>query len=227
MGKEFILSMEKRPALTKDQIISKAIDLADKGGINALSMRKLATELGIKAMSLYYYFATKDELITQMADKLVTNIDFGEEDDIASGWRTIMLTRASSAMALFRKHAWLPFVLDSQVQSGIRRLEYLDRYLGTLRKAGFPIELSIRVTSVIDSYIYGYCLQLTHVSDSEKPPEELAEDFSQNFDASRFPYLSEATALVMEHGYDENADFLFGLNVILNGISLELESLAE
>ena len=216
--------MEKRPALTKDQIISKAIELADKGGINALSMRKLAAELGIKAMSLYYYFATKDELIAQMADKLVTNIDFGD-DDIASDWRTIMLTRASSAMALFRKHGWLPFVLDSQVHSGIQRLEYLNKYLGTLRKAGFPIELSIRVTSVIDSYIYGYCLQLTHVSDSEKPPEELAEDFSQNLDASRFPFLTEATALVMEHGYDENADFLFGLNVILNGISLKMESL--
>ncbi len=220
--------MEKRPALTKDQIISKAIEMADKGGINALSMRKLAGELNIQAMSLYYYFKTKDELIAHMADKLVTNIDFGEySDNITNDWRTIMKTRATSAKALFLEHSWLPFVLDSQIQSGIKRLEYLNNYIGILRNAGFPIDLSLRVTSLIDSYIYGYCRQLTHVSDSEKSPEELAEDFSNNFVSSEFPFLHEATSLVMEHGFDENTDFLFGLNVILNGISLELENLAS
>jgi AcrR family transcriptional regulator len=217
--------MEKRPALSKDQIISKAIEIADKGGLSALSMRKLAGELNIQAMSLYYYFKTKDELISQMADKLVTAIDFGEDDNATHDWWAIMLIRATSAKALFLEHSWLPFVLDSQIQSGINRLQYLNNYIGTLRKAGFPIELSLRAISLIDSYIYGYCRQLTHVSDSGKPPEELAEDFSTSFDASRFPFLNEATSLVMEHGFDENADFLFGLNVILNGINSELESL--
>ncbi len=218
--------MEKRPALSKEQIISKAIAIADKGGINALSMRKLAAELNIQAMSLYHYFKTKDELVSHMADKLVTNIDFGEHDDnTVCNWRKIMETRARSAMALFLEHPWLPFVLDSQIQSGINRLEYLNNYIGTLRKAGFPIELSLRVTSLIDSYIYGYCRQLTHVSDSEKSLEELAEVFSKSFDSSQFPFLNEATALVMENGYDNDADFLFGLNVILNGISMELGTL--
>jgi len=217
--------MDKRPALSREQIISKAVELADKGGINALSMRKLAGELNIQAMSLYYYFKTKDELLSLMADKLVTDIDFGVcNDNSTYNWRTIMLTRATSAKALFREHSWLPFVLDSQIHSDVKQLEYLNNYIGTLRNAGFPIDLSLRVTSLIDSYIYGYCRQLTHVSDSEKSPEELAEKFSGSFDASAFPFLNEATALVIEHGYDENADFLFGLNVILNGINLELES---
>lgn len=215
--------MEKRPALTKEQIILKAIAIADCEGIKALSMRKLAGELNIKAMSLYYYFKTKDELISQMADCLVTNIDFGEGDDKnTTDWRTIMLTRATSAKALFQKHQWLPFVIDTQIQSGIKRLEYLNNYLGTLRNAGFPIELAIRVTSLIDSYIYGYCWKLTYASKSEKSPEASAEEFSNNFDATKFPFLNEATSLVMEHGYDTDADFLFGLNVILNGVSLEL-----
>lgn len=220
--------MEKRPALTKEQIISKAIEIADEGGISALSMRKLAGELNIQAMSLYYYFNTKDELISHMADKLVTNIYFEDYDDnTPNDWRTIMLTRATTAKALFQEHSWLPFVLDSQIHSGIKRLEYLNNYIGTLRKAGFPIDLALRVISLIDSYIYGHCRQLTHVSDSEKSPEELAEEFSNSFDSSGFPFVNEATALVMEHGYDANADFLFGLYVILNGISLELESLVH
>jgi AcrR family transcriptional regulator len=217
--------MEKRPPLSKDQIITRAIMLADAGGINALSMRKLAAELKIQAMSLYYYFPNKEELISQMADKLVTDIDFGAgHESIKPAWRTIMFTRATSAMALFRKHSWLPFVLDSQIHSGKKRLEYFNNYLGTLRRAGFPIVLSLRVTSLIDSYIYGYCRQLTHVSDQSKSPEELAGEFSTGFSAEEFPFLAEATAMVMESGYDADADFLFGLNVILNGISMELES---
>lgn len=217
--------MERRPALSREQIIAKAIAIADTGGINALSMRKLAGELNIQAMSLYHYFKTKDELIAQMADTLVTDIEFGEsEANQANDWRAIMLTRAKSAKAVFLKHTWLPFVLDSQIQSGVKRLEYLNNYIGILRNAGFPIILSLRVTSLIDSYIYGYCRQLTHVSDSDKSPEELAEDFADCFDSSGFPFLSEATSLVIDQGYDEEADFLFGLNVILNGVSLELES---
>jgi AcrR family transcriptional regulator len=217
--------MITKPALSKDKIIVKAIAIADKDGINALSMRKLAAKLHVQAMSLYYHFKTKDELISHMADKLVTQIDFRESDSTANDWRTIMLTRATSAMALFQKHAWLPFVLDTQIHSGVKRLEYLNNYLGILRKAGFPIVLALRVTALIDGYIYGYCRQLTHVSDSDKSSAELAQDFSKGFDANQFPYLSEATKLVMEQGYDTNADFLYGLNVILNGISLELESL--
>ncbi len=214
--------MEKHQNLSKEQIISMAIALADKGGINSLSMRKLAAELNIQAMSLYHYFKTKSELISHMADTLVTQIDFGLKDaTITPDWRTIMLNRAMSAKTLFQKHPWLPFVLDSQIQSGDKRLEYLNNYIGALRNAGFPIVLALRVTSLIDSYIYGYCLQLTHVADIEKSPEELAEDFSNNFDPSKFPFLNEATSLVIEHGYDADADFLFGLNVILNGISLE------
>ncbi len=219
--------MAKRPNLTKDQIITKAIALADKGGIDALSMRKLAGELNIQAMSLYYHFKTKDDLISQMTDKLVTQIEFGEAvGETANDWRVSMVNRAVSAMNLFREHAWLPFVIDAQIQSGAKRLDYLNTYLGILRRAGFPIQMAIRITSLIDSYIYGFCLQLTHVSDEEKASEELAESFAAGFDAAEFPYLNEAANMVIDQGYDAAADFLFGLNVILNGVSLELEALA-
>jgi AcrR family transcriptional regulator len=220
--------MAKRPALTKKNIISKAITLADQGGLSALSMRKLSRKLNVQAMSLYYHFKTKDELITHMADTLVAQIDDGViEDEKSSDWHTIMLNRAISAKLIFQKHSWLPFVLDSQTQSGIKRLEYTNNYIGTLRNAGFPIELSLRVISLIDSYTLGFCRQLSHITDSGESFEKLAENFSTAFSASDYPFLNEATALVMKNGYDENADFLFGLKVILNGISLELKSLAN
>jgi hypothetical protein len=218
--------MKKRKALTKEQIISEAITLADQGGLSALSMRKLAGKLNVQAMSLYYHFKTKNELIAHMADTLVVQIDGGvNENRVSSDWRTIILNRAISAKSTFQKHSWLPFVLDSHIQSGIKRLEYTNNYIGTLRNAGFPIKLSLKVISLIDSYIYGFCRQLSHITDSGKSFEEQAEYFSTVFKASDYPFLNEATALVMKNGYDENADFLFGLKIILNGISLELKSL--
>lgn len=218
--------MTKRTALTKDKIITEAIALADKGGLGTLSMRKLAAKLNIQAMSLYYHFKTKDELIANMADALIVQIEAGfNENAFTSDWRTIMFSRAISAKSIFQKHSWLPFVLDSQIQSGNRRLEYTNNYIGTLRNVGFPIELSLKAISLIDSYIYGFCRQLSHITDNGKSFEEQAENFSAVFNASEYPFLNEATVLVMEKGYDENADFLFGLNVILNGINIELKSL--
>lgn len=216
--------MPKRLPLNKDIIVSKAIEIADKGGLIALSMRNLATELEIQAMSLYHHFQTKEELISYMADKLLTDLEALDSSLEPQDWRSIMQRRAQAAKELFREHPWLPLVIDSQVHSGIRRLTYLNDYIGTLRRLGLPIELTLKVTSLVDSYIYGYCLQLSHMANPDKSPEELAEAFSHGFDASEFPYLSEATALVMKQGYDAEADFLFGLNVILNGISLELDN---
>jgi AcrR family transcriptional regulator len=218
--------MVKRQALTREHIVAKAIALADHGGLDALSMRKLAGKLDIQAMSLYHHFKTKDELIAHMAEALVVRIDVGvHTPGTSSEWRTIMCTRALSAKATFLKHPWLPLVLDSHIQSGNRRLEYTNNYIGSLRAAGFPIELSLKAISLIDSYIYGFCRQLSHLSGSGKSSEELAENFSAAFEASEYPFLNEATALVMKNGYDENADFEFGLNVVLNGISLELDKL--
>jgi len=218
--------LKKRSPLTKEQIISTAIALADNGGLSALSMRKLAAELNIQAMSLYHHFKTKDELIAHMADTLVVQIDDGSgKNNASSNWRTIMQRRALAAKSLFIKHPWLPFVLDSHVQTGTRRLEYTNNYIEMLRTIGFPIELSLKAISLIDSYIYGFCRQLSHITDSGKSFEEQAEDFSAVFNAADYPFLNEATELVMEKGYDENADFLFGLNVILNGIHIELPQL--
>jgi AcrR family transcriptional regulator len=218
--------MVNKPALTKEQIISVAIALADQGGLGELSMRKLAGKLNVQAMSLYYHFKSKDELIAHMADALVVQIDgcFNENSN-SSDWHAIMLKRAISAKTTFQKHLWLPIVLDSHIPSGRNRLEYFNNYIGTLRNAGFPIKLSLRVTSLIDSYIYGFCRQLSHITDSGKSFKEQAENFSDVFNAADYPFLNEATTLVTEHGYDENADFLFGLKIILNGINLELKSL--
>lgn len=215
--------MGKHQYLTRDFIVSQAITMADQCGIDALSMRKLAAGMNIQAMSLYHHFKTKDELLSCMADKLIGSMELPDPEDSGQDWRMVLLMRAGSARELFSRHPWLPQVIDFQIHSGAKRLEYLDSYIGTLRKAGLPIGIAIRAISLIDSYIYGYCRQLAHASQSEMTPEQLAERFVGGFDATRYPFLSEAAALVMENGQDPDADFAAGLQIILSGVGLELQ----
>lgn len=219
--------MGKRQSLTREFIAAHAIALADRSGINTLSMRNLAAGMNIQAMSLYHHFKTKDELLSFMADTLLGSVELPEEDTSGLDWRQLLSARAIAAKELFSSHLWLPQVIDFQIHSGARRLQYLNNYIGTLRKAGLPIAVALRAISLIDSYIYGYCRQLAHASDSSLSAQEQAEQFAAGFDAAQYPYLSEATALVMQAGYDADAEFLAGLELILNGVDIELKGLQE
>lgn len=215
--------MGKRQSLTREHIVNQAIAIADKNGIEALSMRKLATDLNIQAMSLYHHFKTKDELLSCMADKLIGGMGLPDQEDECLDWRMILRKRAASARDLFRSHLWLPQVIDFQVHSGVKRLEYLDSYIGVLRKAGLSIEISLRAIALIDSFIYGYCRQLAHSATSSLTAKESAEQFASGFDASLYPYLSEASALIMRRGYEPEEEFDSSLELILRAIGLELE----
>lgn len=217
------MKKEKAPPLTRELIISTAIDIVDKDGISALSMRSLAKRLNVEAMSLYHHMKNKDEIISLMVDSLISRIELcGETDD----WYGIMFNRAISAKKLFQSHPWLPFLIDTQIESGDKRLRYLETMLATLRRAGFSVESTLRAISLIDSYIYGYCRQLSHVASEDKTRQENAERFSDNLPQGDFPFLSEMATHLAESGYDENADFLFGLNLVLSGLRRELNSAA-
>lgn len=217
------MKKESARPLTKELIISTAIAIVDKGGISALSMRSLAKQLNVEAMSLYHHMKNKDDLINQMVDSLISRIELCGE---TNGWYEIMFNRAISAKKLFQSHPWLPFLIDTQIESGIERLQYLEKMLATLRLAGFSVELTLRAISLIDSYIYGYCRQISHVKNDDKTRQENAERFSDNLPRGDFPFLSEMAAHVAESGYDENTDFLFGLNLVLSGLQRELNSAA-
>jgi hypothetical protein len=122
---------------------------------------------------------------------------------------------------------WLPFLIDTQLESGDTRLRYLETMLATLRRAGFSVESTLRAISLMDSYIYRYCRQLSHVASNDKTRQENAEQFSDNLPQGNFPFLSEMATHLAKSGYDENADFLFGLNLVLSGLQRALKSESE
>ena len=136
-----------------------------------------------------------------------------------------MRRRAIAAQSVFSRHPWASGLIDSRESSGPARLRYFEWVLGTLRRAGFTVEMAARAYSVLDSYIYGFGRQQLNVSaGGDITPEEMAEAFLRAIPADEYPYLRE---MVVEHamvsGYDESADLGFGLDLILDGLQRLLD----
>lgn len=208
--------------LTRDTVLRAAIGLADASGIEALSMRALGRQLGVEAMSLYNHVANKDDLLDGMVDMVIDEIGLPAPD---AEWRDAMWARASSARAAFLRHPWADRLIDSRVSSGPGRLRYFEAVIGVLRRAGFTVELAARAFSLIDSYIYGFGRQSLNRASSDGGDVQAAEAFVQALPKEQFPYLAElATAQAASPGYDEAADFAFGLNLILDGLQRVLDT---
>jgi hypothetical protein len=140
------------------------------------------------------------------------------------GWREAMWRRAVSAREVFARHPWASALIDSRESSGLGRMLYYEWVLGTLRRAGFSVELALHAFSLIESYVYGFGRQQLNMSAGEGDSREMAEAFLTAVPADEFPYLIEViTGHVLQAGYDEHADFAFGLGIILDGLERALK----
>ncbi|HEX6678330.1 MAG TPA: TetR/AcrR family transcriptional regulator C-terminal domain-containing protein [Actinomycetes bacterium] len=208
---------EPRPPLTKQRVLRAALALADRGGVGSLSMRKLAQELGVEAMSLYHHVANKDEILDGLVDVVFGEIDLPTGE---AGWKAAMRRRAISAREALRRHPWAIGLMESRSTPGSANVRHHDAVLGILRNAGFTVALAAHAYSLLDSYIYGFALQ--EASLPFHTPEETAEvarTIMAGFPADAYPYLTEiAVEHVLQPGYDYGNEFLFGLDLILDGL---------
>jgi AcrR family transcriptional regulator len=210
-----------RIPLSRRRILDAAVALADRDGVRSLSMRKLAHELGVEAMSLYHHVANKDDLLDGMVDLVFGEIELptGEAD-----WKAAMRRRAVSARAALRRHPWAIGLMESRSTPGPATLRHHDAVLGSLRTAGFSVELAAHAYAVLDSYIYGFALQ--EVGLPFQTPEELAavaDTILGQLPAEEFPYFSEiAVEHALQPGYDFGNEFEFGLDLILDGLDRAL-----
>ena len=210
-------SPEPRVPLSRERVLRAAVLLADEDGLESLTMRQLGLRLGVEAMSLYNHVANKDDLLDGMVDLVVSEIDLPAD---TVDWQEAMRRRAISAQSVFARHPWVSGLIDSRESSGPARLRYFDWVIGTLRRAGFTLEMAVRAFSLLDSYIYGFGRQqLNMAAGSDIEPEEVGEAFLRAIPADEYPYLREMVVeYAMNSGYDESADFDFGLSLILDGL---------
>ncbi len=207
-----------RTPLSRDRILHAALDLADGEGFEACTMRKLGAQLGVEAMSLYRYVASKEDLLSGLVDLVFAEVEVAEPG--RKEWRTAMRERAHSHRAAMRRHRWAIGLMEGRMQPGPASLRVHDATLGILRGAGFPFRAAVHANSVLDAYVYGFALQergLPAQADGATA-EVMREQALLVPDMRDFPYLLEAMNEFAGAGYDYDAEFAFGLELILDGI---------
>jgi AcrR family transcriptional regulator len=216
-------SAEPRPPWTRERVLRAAIDLADDGGIESLSMRRLGQELGGAAMSLYNHVANKEDLLDGMIDAVFSEIESPSDED---SWKSAMRHRAISIRAILSRHPWAVGLMESRTSPGPATLRHHDAVIGCLRGAGFSVELTAHAFSALDSYIYGFALQERSLP--FHTPEEtsaLAQALLAQFPVDDYPHLAELTVKhVLQPGYDYGNEYEFGLDLILDGLERTREA---
>ena len=210
-----------RTPLNRQRVLDAAVALADRDGVAALSMRKLAQELGVEAMSLYHHVVNKDAILDGIVDVVFAEIELPAAE---AGWREAMRRRAISVREALRRHPWATGLMESRPTPGPANLRHHDAVLGVLRGAGFPLELTAHAYALLDSYIYGFALQESSLP--FQTPEETAEvarSIMAEYAAADYPHLTEiAVDHVLQPGYDFGNEYLFGLDLILDGLERAL-----
>jgi AcrR family transcriptional regulator len=200
-------------------VLRAAVALAQRDGIESLSMRKLADEVGAGAMSLYHHVPNKEQLLDGMIDIVFSEIEPPPTD---VDWKTAMRKRAVSTREALARHRWAVGLMEGRTSHGPANMRLHNAVLGCLREAGFSLEMTVHAYSVLDAYIYGFALQETDMS------SETADDFAaeaqrqmHEYEAvlADYPHLVEVVGgYVAKAGYDYATEYLFGLDLILDGL---------
>jgi AcrR family transcriptional regulator len=210
-------SVERRRPLSRERVLRVAFERTDKDGIESLSMRKLAQELGVEAMSLYRHVRNKGEIVDGMIDLVFGEIGL---PPLGLDWKTAMRQRAISAREVLARHPWAIGLMESRSTPGPATLQHHDAVIGCLREAGFSIAMAAHAYSVLDSYIYGFALQQASLPfKTSDEAVEVADSIRRQFHADAYPHLTELTVQhVLQPGYDYADEFEFGLDLILDGL---------
>lgn len=200
--------------LSKQRVVVEAIRLADREGVDGLSMRRLAVALGAGAMSLYHYVASKDELLDAMIDVVFEEIELPPEE---TDWQSAIRRRAVSARKVLARHPWAIGLLESRTSPGPANLRHHEAVTACLRRAGFPILMATHANWLLDSYVYGYALQAASLPfNTADELADMAKDvYLPQLPPDEFPYLNESAAALVAAGYDPAEEFIFGLDLLL------------
>jgi AcrR family transcriptional regulator len=209
---------ERRAQLTREQVVTAAVELADRDGIESISMRRLAQELGVEAMSLYTHVRSKDDLLDGMVDAVISMIPVDADAD-PTNWRTSLRRMALGARAVMARHPWAPRTVETRAAPGPAGLAYANAVLGILREGGFSIAQTHHALHILGSRVLGFAQAI--FDDSPGTGQEAAASLPDEF-AATFPYAAEMALAVSHEGAlgrcDDDGEFEFALDFILDGL---------
>jgi AcrR family transcriptional regulator len=210
-------SPPRRRPLTPARVVEGAIELADAEGLAGLTMRNLATHLGVKPMALYHHIATKELVLDAMVDAVYAQIELPPAD---RPWAAAMRQRSASAREVLRRHPWALTVINSRVRPGPATLRHNDAVLGCLYGAGLSHEQVAHAVSLIDAYVFGFVLQETSLPfTSTAESHSLATQMLADVPVADDPHMAALmTGHVMRPDYLHAAEFDHGLGLVLHAL---------
>ncbi|MEU9047015.1 MULTISPECIES: TetR/AcrR family transcriptional regulator C-terminal domain-containing protein [unclassified Kitasatospora] len=218
----------RRAPLSRDRVLRAAVALADGTGIEALSMRRLAQELGVVPMALYKHVANKEELLDGMVDAVVGGIG---SPDPGPDWRAAVRGRILAAREALRSHPWALQVIRSRSGPTPALLAHMDAVIGSFRTGGLSVDLTHHVMHALGSRILGFTQEVfdappaTATAPGTGPDPRAAEqDATFRQLAERYPYVAELAGAsahdddsVVGQGCDDQFEFEFALDLLLDG----------
>jgi AcrR family transcriptional regulator len=212
-----------REPLTRQRILDAALILADASGLEALTMRKVGEALGVEAMSLYNHIDGKETLLDGLVDQVFSEIELPPP---GQPWKNALRSRAVSARQALLRHPWATPLMSSRARSGPATLRHHNAVLGCLRSAGLSLVMAAHAVSVIDGYLYGFTMQQRALPfQTAEEAAAVAASLMAAFPMAEFPYLGEMMRdHVLKPGYDYADEFVFGLDLILDGLETRRRS---
>ena len=203
----------QREPLSKDRVLRAAMELADRDGLEALSMRRLAAELGVEAMSLYYHVKGKDDILDGIVELALSEV---EPASGGRNWKSAVRRSAISYHDALRRHRWVTSVPTSG-EATLAQLRYMDALLKRLREAGLSPELTHNAYHALDSHVVGSALWLARI-----PPKAeldvLARNVLRQLPSDTYPDLVLHIQQHLSRAARGTKFFEFGLDLILDGI---------
>ncbi|GMQ94219.1 MAG: TetR/AcrR family transcriptional regulator C-terminal domain-containing protein [Acidimicrobiia bacterium] len=213
-------SAHARVPLSKERVLHAAILVADEGGIESLTMRRLAEELGVEAMSLYYHVANKEAVLDGIVDAIVSGIDVRPN---GADWKSAVRKRILCAREVMLRHPWAPGVIETRTTMSPVIMRYFDSLLGLFREGGFSYDLAHHTMHAMGSRALGFTQELFEPDNEEEGEEDSMAMLEQM--ADQLPYVVEMLTEISHDdpdstlGWcDDQAEFEFGLDLILDGL---------
>lgn len=223
---------QRRP-LSRERVLTGAITLADAHGIDALTMRGLAHDLGVEAMSLYYHVANKEALLDGIVDTLLGEIEtalggFDVPGD-ATEWKATLKHRMLTARRVMLAHPWAPAVIETRTKMTPTLIRYFDSLIGILINGGFSYDLAHHAMHALGSLALGFNQELFAPDDPSQPDEDAAVML-----ADLAPQLPHLTAMLSEVSHtdaestlgwcDDQTEFTFTVDLLLDGLEMRRAS---
>ncbi len=209
----------KRTKLSRERIVRAAIKAADRNGLEVLSMRSLASELGYGVMSLYNHVKDKEDLFNAMADAVASEIELpiGRRK-----WKEDLRRCATSAYLTMLRHPWLPGIWGETL--GYAKNRYHDTLLRLMRNAGFSQDLACRGFHALMMHVVGFALQVMEMPyKSQKELRTFSKHHLDDLAEQDLLFLREHVAYLLE-GKDQKSDFGYMLDLILDGLERDFSS---